>query len=416
MKKIKLSFDNLKLGSVFVYSLLILITSLLIVVGLISLPLTERLREDVSYNLITKDEQYWSKEYVLELDTSQVLDIDKQKYIDKTRDILYKRLNKAGLEEISVLQDKTETQDILRVVVKTSKDETLVDNLVQNRYFVTIVTRKEDVDFEDEENPYAYLFGENYNSTEFHGSLFRNILITELKNSSGEYSYFAVFKLWITKEKNFQNFLKGYETETIGVDIDGFVTPYYVPTGNPKTFAIPVTGGESQSQLIDILYNAGEIPLSYSTLETNNITVESSKLDYIGLSVALLVAILLVHIILLFVLKEDSKTISNSLFSTLLSVSLWITYLKISSTPVDTWLLALECILITIIIYELIHNKESQIAITTSLIISSFILITLGISYMKIFGKDLLLLTILCQFSIVFGKWYITKMKKTLLK
>jgi len=76
--------------------------------------------------------------------------------------------------------------------------------------------------------------GENYNPTEFTGSSFRNILLTELKDGSGEYSYFAVFKLWLTNEKAFQNFLKTHEEETIGLEIDGFVTPYYVPTSNPK--------------------------------------------------------------------------------------------------------------------------------------------------------------------------------------
>jgi len=416
MTKVKIKFNNLQLGSLFSYLFLILVSSLLIVVGLISLPLTEQIKENVSYNLITKNDMYWSKEYILELDTSQAADTEKERFITQARNIIYKRLNKANLEEVSIYKETLNEKDVLRVVVKTSKDEILVDNLIQNRFFVKVVTKKEDVDFENEENQYAYLMGENYNPTEFTGSSFRNVFLTKLKDGSGEYSYFAVFKLWLTKEKAFQDFLKDHEEETIGLEIDGFVTPYHVPTSNPKTFAISMSGGESQAQMLNLLYNSGEIPLPFTTIETKMIDVEISTLNYIKLSIALLTGIILLYLVLLFVLKEDPQLTSNSLFSTLLTIAMWISYLKLSSTPVDTWLLALECILAVILIYVLVHNRESQSAITISLVFSFFILIILGIGYMKIFGKEMLLVLILCQFSIVFSKWYLNNMKKILIK
>ena len=199
MRKIKINFGNLKLGSSLLYLAMILISSLIIVIGLISLPLTEKIKEDISYNLITKDNLYWEKEYTLELDTSDVAEIDKKKYIEKTKDILYRRLNKAGLEEVSIYEENSKENNILKVYVKTSENESFVDNLVENRFFVTVVTRKDNVDFDSEDNQYAYLFGENYNATEFTGSSFRNVFITILKNSSVEYSYFAVLNTWITK-------------------------------------------------------------------------------------------------------------------------------------------------------------------------------------------------------------------------
>jgi len=414
MKKVKISFDNLKLGPIFSYLFLVLISSLLIVICLISLPLTEQFQDKVSYNLITKENMYWSKEYTLELETSQVPEIDRDGYIEKTRDILFRRLNRAGVEEVSVTKEISEEKDVLKVTVKSSKNAALVDNLVQNRFKVNVVTRKEDVDFDNEEDPYAYLLGENYNKTDFDGSTFRNVLITELRNSSGEYSFFAIFKPNITKKKAFDEFLDGKEGETIGVDTDGFVTPYYVPDTNPKTFAIPVTGGESQSTLLSLLYNSGEIPLSYTATETRDLEIENDSLNYIQLSIAILVAIVIVHLTLLFVVKEDSKNISRSLLSTMITISTWIAYLKISSTPIDTWLLALECILSVILIYVLIHNKESQIAITTSMVISFFIMMILGIGYMRIFGKEMILLLLISQFSIAFGKWYLDNMRKNL--
>ena len=416
MKKIKFKFDPLKLGPLLSYFFLIIVSSLLIVVGLISLPLTERFKEDIPYNLVTKTNMYWSKEYVLELDTAQTLDSDKDKYIEQTRDILYKRLNRAGIEEISIQKDTLDEKNILRVSVKTSKAEELVTNLIQNRFFVRVVTRKEDVNFEDPENQYAYLLGENYTPTEFTGSYFRNVLITQLKNSSGEYSYFAILKLGITREKAFQDFLKNNEGKTLGLEIDGFVTPYSVPTSNPKTFAIPVSGGEEQSVMLNILYNSGEVPIPFTTLETNNLPVEIQTINYIELSIAMLLGILIVYVIMIFVLKGDPTITPVSLFSTLIAISGWITYLKLSSTPIDTWLLAIECILAIIVVYVLIHNKESQIAIISSLLLSFFTLMILGTGYMKIFGQEMLLVLILCQFSIVFSNWYITNMKNTLAK
>lgn len=416
MRKIKINFGNLKLGSSLLYLAMILISSLIIVIGLISLPLTEKIKEDISYNLITKDNLYWEKEYTLELDTSDVAEIDKKKYIEKTKDILYRRLNKAGLEEVSIYEENSKENNILKVYVKTSENESFVDNLVENRFFVTVVTRKDNVDFDSEDNQYAYLFGENYNATEFTGSSFRNVFITKLKNSSGEYSYFAVFKTWITKEKAFQSFLNEHEEEYIGVSIDGFVTPYYVPANDPKTFAISISGEESQAELIDILYNSGEIPLSFTTSDTKYIDTTVPSFNYIQLSISILGSIVLVYIILLFVIKEDSKKISQSLFSTLLTFAGWITYLKLTSTPVDTWLLAMECILSAILIYILVHNKESQVPIVTSLAASFFILMLLGIGYIKIFGKDMLLVLILCQFNVVFSKWYLDNMKRVMIK
>jgi len=94
--------------------------------------------------------------------------------------------------------------------------------------------------------------------------------------------------------------------------------------------------------------------------------VEIPALDHIKLSIALLTGIVLLYLILLFILKEDPLLTSTSLFATLLTIAIWISYLKLSSTPVDTWLLAIECIMVVILIYLLVHNKESQIAITTS--------------------------------------------------
>lgn len=415
MKKIKIDFSNLKPGPSLSYVFLTLITSLLIVVLLISLPLTESLTSSVSYNLTNKNNSYWEKEYTLVLDTSSVLDTNKNSYIQQTRDVLYRRLNKGGVEESSVIyEEDSDGQDILKINVKTSKDEAFVDNLVENRYYVQIVTRKDDVDFDDESNPYAYLFATNYDATDFTGSSFRHVLVTKLKNSSGEYSYFAVFKTYLLTNSKFQKFLTNYEGKYIGVNIDGYVTPYYVGTSDTKVFAISVYGGESQSQLIDILYNSGEIPLAFEATAGTVNYIQGSSFNYIYLSIGLITATAVMYACLLYVLKENKKTTTLALFSTILSISGWISYLKISSTPIDLWMLAIECIFIAVLVYVLANNRDSQILITVSLALISFMLIFYGLGYMRIFGTQMIFVLLISQFSIAFGKWYLDNIKNTL--
>jgi hypothetical protein len=414
MKKLSIKkprFNKFQPGSLISYVLATFFTSLIIVTVLIALPLTEEVSSNIYYNLINKNESYWEREYILKLDTEDLSDEKKDKYIEDTRDILYRRLNKAGVEEASIYVETLDGKDILRITVKTSLDETLVSNLIENRYFVRVVTRKDDVDFDDEENPYAYLFAENYDNTEFTGSFFRHVLITQLKNSSGEYSYFAVFKTYIWTNSKFQEFLSKHEGEYIGVSIDGYVTPYYVDTSNPKVFAITVYGGESQSELIDILYNSGEIPLSFTVEEGEISHIDDTSFNYLNLSAGLLTATIVIYASLYFFLKEDRKVITLSLFSTLLTISIWISYLKLSSTPVDLWMLSVECIFSAVLIYVLTNNKESQISIAVSLALNFLIFMLLGLGYMRIYGTQMILVLLISLFSIAFSKWYLNKMR-----
>ena len=77
---------NINIKSLLNYIFVILISSVFIATILIALPLTEKYLNNTPYNLNTKDSSYWSKEYLLSIDSKE------QKDIQKTRDVLFKRL------------------------------------------------------------------------------------------------------------------------------------------------------------------------------------------------------------------------------------------------------------------------------------------------------------------------------------
>ena len=171
MKKLK--FKKLKFNInwkiFFNYILLIFLTSLILLNFLIALPLTESIAEIRAFDLNIVDD-YWSKEYILNLDTED------NSQIRETKNILFRRLNNYGVEEASIYEEGSQ----LRVVVKTSKNQTYVDELVRNPYQYKLVTRKEEVDFESEENTLAPYLAENYNETEFDASIFRKGALANL--------------------------------------------------------------------------------------------------------------------------------------------------------------------------------------------------------------------------------------------
>jgi len=88
MKLLKL---RLNLKSLLNYIFVILISSVFVATILIALPLTEEYLNNTPYNLLTKDSSYWSKEYILTLDTKEQKDIEKRELAELER--LQKKYN-----------------------------------------------------------------------------------------------------------------------------------------------------------------------------------------------------------------------------------------------------------------------------------------------------------------------------------
>jgi hypothetical protein len=408
-KKIKFKKGNLKDISSYVLS--ILISSIILALILISLPLTERISSSSTYDLVNKSSMYWAKEYILELSPEDQTDIEGK--VNKTKSILQTRLRNIGVEQSNTSSYKEGENEYIKVEVQTTKEKELIDALVKSPYIVEILTRKDDVNYEDTENPLTPYLPENYNTTDFNGEDFRNVFVTKLKNSAGEYSYFALFKTWPWKT-DWKKFLEEYSGQTVGVGIDGFVTPVQI---NPQdnTFAVSASTSEDKyAKVTDLLYNSGNIPISYSTIAENELEVDIAEIDYIKLTEGILVAIIFIYIYLLLIEKTPQKILIQSGLSSIITVSGWITYLKISSTPIDIFILALEVIAIVVIIRLITENIESRLHVTILLLIVSILGVLFGSTYVKMFTQDLIILLIFSNLSLLITSFYITNVKKSL--
>ena len=394
---------NINIKSLLNYIFVILISSVFVATILIALPLTERYLNNTPYNLNTKDSSYWSKEYILSIDSKE------QKDIQKTRDVLFKRLKNLGVEQMSVIQKG----DDIMVTLTTSKEKELTEQLIKNRFAVEIVTRKDDVNYEDPEDPYAYLLATNYNSTDWNRDDFRNVYITKLQNSTGSESYFAIFKLWPAKSVEFNKFLTQYEGQTVGVSTDGFVSPVQVPTGANKLFAPPVSTEDPQEvNIIDILYNSGSIPANISLTSEKDMTPNIPQTDYIMVSILIFAGFLISYLYLSISKNASSSVLMKSFLATMLTISIYLTILKLLQIPVDTFLLPIEAILTMILIRVISENKDSVVYIDIILFGVLAILIFLGFGYVSIVARNMILLLALSKITLLLSGWYIYKVRK----
>jgi len=95
-------------------------------------------------------------------------------------------------------------------------------------------------------------------------------------------------------------------------------------------------------------------------------------------------------------------------------VSGWITYLKVTGTPIDIFVLALEVIAIVVIIRLVTENIESRLNVTILLLVVAILGVLFGSGYVKMFTKDLILLLILSNLSLLICSFYITNVRKSL--
>lgn len=391
------------------YLLVILLTALGISTILVALPLTEKISGNTPFNLVTKDSSYWSKEYTLKLETSD------SKNIEKSRDIISKRLRKFEVEKFSIRKEESgeENITILKVIVNTTKNQELVKELIGNRFDVLIVTRKADVDFFSEEDQYAYLFAKNYDPTDWDRSDFRNVYINELKTADNKYSNFAIFKLWANKQKDFTEFLVSQKGEYIGVSIDGFVTPYLVPLDDQSIFAVPITSeDETQIQAINILYNSGVIPVNFTVDSELEIDPQIIKIDYVKITIGLAISLLLTYVYLLLLKQTNLETLKKSFLATVLTISIYLAILKLIQIPIDTFLLPILAILTFILIKVLAENSDSVIYIEIGLVIILVLIKVLGFGYMTILSSNLIVLIILSKMCLILSAWYINKVRE----
>ena len=293
--KFKFKKFHINLGETSRYIFTVIFSSVLLAVVLISLPLTEKVTSSATYDLVNKNSLYWSKEYTLELDTSK--SINEKNDIEKVKSILQKRLYKLGVEESFVNSFEKDDTQYIKITVQTTKDIQSVDSVINSPFIVNIVTRKDGIDFENQDEPLTPYLLENYDLTQFNRDSFRNIYITQLRNSSNEYSYFALFKTWPWDSK-WSTFLTDNAGQIVGVSIDEFVTPVQIPT-DQSLFAVPISAtSKEEASIVSNMYNSGLMPMGYTISEEKNIPTNIAEIDYIKLTQGILVAVILIYLYL----------------------------------------------------------------------------------------------------------------------
>ena len=413
-KKIKFK-NKLNFKPILKYLLFILVTAIIITLTLIALPLTEKVSEKVTFNLNTKDSQYWSKEYVAFVGTTD------KKELQKVKEIIYRRLRNFGVERVAIYTESDNDESSrIRIIVNTTKDPDLVSQLATSRYSYKIVTRREDVDFDKEDDPYVVVFGTNYNATDWDYNDFRTVYIpkNKFRTTDGNYRYFAVFKPWPNKQAEFTKFLKEHESEYMGVEIDFFVTPFEVqeiPEGTTaqQTITLGVYADtEEEAKAISLLYNSGHIEANFNHESETDREPDVISLDYIKVSIGLVISLVTAYIYLLLFKHSTKESLLRSFFATGLTIIIYLAYLKLTHIPVDTFLLAIQFILIMIFIRAIAENRDSEIFLVIGSIVVLAIVSLLGTSLMVIFAQGMIALIALAKISLLFSNWYIDNVKK----
>lgn len=198
--------------------------------------------------------------------------------------------------------------------------------------------------------------------------------------------------------------------EMVGVSIDGFVTPMQIPYESNPVFALPLSvETEQQANLINILYNSGEMPVSYTLKDQVEKDVDIAEIDYVKITGGILLATILIYAYLLFVDRTPDRVLVYALLSTVITLASWITYLKLSNIPIDIFLLAIESISMIALLRITSENRESHMIVNIMAALIASLSVILGTGYVKIFGSDMLVLIIIGNLAQMFSRFYMDK-------
>ena len=134
--------------------------------------------------------------------------------------------------------------------------------------------------------------------------------------------------------------------------------------------------------------------------------------NYIMVSV-LIFAGLLISYIYLFISKNASKPVLiKSFLATILTISTYLTILKLLQIPVDTFLLPIEAILTMVLIRVISENKDSVVYVDIILFGVLVALTFLGFGYISIVARDMIALLAISKITLLLSGWYINKVRK----
>ena len=417
---------------------LIILTAVGLTSLLIALPQTEQYLNGTRFDINDKADSYRSRSYTLQFDIKTEDRSVKRQKVQKSLDIIHKRLSDFGVEEVRIhssdpigdLENEglsVDLTDFKRITVTTTQDERSVDRLINQRGYVRIVTPKEGVDFADPENPIAQYLPESYENSEFTIHDFRAIPVKELSTSSGGTAFFSLYKPKLQQSRAFTSFLEEYAGETVGIQIDGLVNPYQVPleyaapsthngiaTGSPE-FAPGISSNAEDAEISEIILNGDVIPLQYSVVDSSGRSFSSDELSSNRAYAALAMAFISILAFIGWRNAQDREELSRYILATTVSFTLWISILKIFEIPVDLEIIAISSIFLLIFSKVLLfRNHEGSTPMEVLLGSVSILLVLFGDGYLKLFGEQLILITVVTATVHILSAYYIANLSPLL--
>ncbi len=411
------------------YIIVILISAFLISTLFFALPKTEVLIpfHEQRFDLNKKGDDYWKEEIILELNIEPKHKTLLERKVNQAKNVLYKRLQKIGVEEIQIVsyeptekelenrmdfEEETMLKEYIKIIVQTTKDQSLVNRLITSTGNVQIMLPKEDLGELSNEDQLQLYMEENYEETKWSRSKFRNILINDLMAGDGERSYFGVFKPSFGNRREFNRFLREREGEKIGVLMDSFVIPIQVTPEMANLFAVGIGPDEDEAVIQNIILNTGVIPAkNIFILSSQQKEADVYEIDHVQVTLAVLISIISILFFLYQREKDEKEKILQFAFSLLLIFSISITILKIWQVPVDLFLLIPAGILGTVFVKKMYTcPTESRMILITSVIISALMVI-FGTGYIPILGNFLLFIILISFLTEILTKTYFKHIK-----
>ncbi|WKZ30816.1 MAG: hypothetical protein QY318_03125 [Candidatus Dojkabacteria bacterium] len=439
----------------------ILVTSMLISAALIAMPKTERFTPDNRFDLNVKDDKYWAKRFVLELTVKKEDEGDTTEKVEVTKGIIQRRLDRYDVEQVSIKTlhdyeptsaeetvedivnqieeqedvqgaedsgDNEKAEEDIKVYIEvsatSSRDQASITRLIGSRHYLKIMTTTPAA-LNSEDQLAAYL-PENYDRTQFTRRSFRNIEIKQLSTTTeGEDAFFAIYKSWPHNALAWRDFLGDNAGKTIGIAIDGFVTPYPVPIEfdpdlkNPQQnpiFAPGVTQDPAEAQILDILYNSGVIPVEYSIISNEDAEVKTYEIDYIEVSAAFILSVIVIMAYSYFRNRGDKGRSLLFMLTSVAAFAFYVAVLKILSLPIDLPILLLEGLSIILLAKVLAYRTRSVLLIDLPVIMFFALLSFYGSGYTGIYGMHMTVIAFAMMLMVPVLDTYINKMKNLLMK
>lgn len=410
--------------------LLSLITAVLLSAFFISLPATEQLVKKTAFDITTKDSQYFTKVYNIEL-TYDKNASNTQSKLDQTQNAISNRLRKFGVEDFKIKESKhlqrTDEENkyrTLRITVTTTRDEADLDSMVASRSELRIVTPKDGVDFNADQ--LAQFLPENYERTSFNRNHFRTIYIKDLETQSGGASYFALLKPWPNSDTKFKDFLDEWAGKVIGVQTDNFVTPVTVPlafdkdlpagTAGQKSFSFNVAATREQAEIVDILYNSGLIPQPIRIERQEKLDYQAADINFSQVAISIAVGVILISAYMYFKNNKQLERMINFLVTFITVSTFWVAGLKLFDIPIDLFMLLLEMLLLIMIVKQATYRNYNIYRIEVMSVILIILAYLFGFGYLKIFAKHMFVLMTLTVLLIPVLKIYLNNMKRFLIR